>query len=539
MFLDSLPKWEQGSHKGKINWKESVGCKVKFVYDNIESYVNIIDFKDRRVSVKYKDNIQSMAIGQFGRCEIGFILGAISHEHKYPIGTIIDNINYGIMEITEQIRIGKRQEKGYKYICKICGNEDIIIESNLIQGSGCNVCCPATKKVLKGYNDLWTTHPFISKFLKNQNEGYIISSGSNKKTNWKCPECGVERRATPNDITSDGYSCTSCGDGISFPEKLMSNLLKQACVIFERERTFDWSHGKRYDFYIKSLNCIIETHGLQHYKDNMNWTNRFRDFEEEKENDILKKQLALENNIDYYVIDCRESNMEYIRNNILNNRLNGLLDLNKINWYECAEFALSNLVKQVCDTWNLNTKNIELLKETFKVTRSCLRNYLKQGAKLGWCDYDPKLNNLNPNSQKVICLNTKDVYHSIWEASKHYNCSETSINRFCNGISSFSGDILDGEYLQWQFYDEYLLDPKTLISKENIDILKCKKMHKMSVICLTTGEVFESIKDASKWCGLKTSASICSCCKGKLKSAGKHPSNGETLNWSYLNTKIA
>ena len=31
VFLDELPK------RGKyINWKESIGCKVKFIYDDIE-----------------------------------------------------------------------------------------------------------------------------------------------------------------------------------------------------------------------------------------------------------------------------------------------------------------------------------------------------------------------------------------------------------------------------------------------------------------------------------------------------------------------
>ena len=31
VFLDNLPKWESGKYKGRINWKESIGHKVKFI----------------------------------------------------------------------------------------------------------------------------------------------------------------------------------------------------------------------------------------------------------------------------------------------------------------------------------------------------------------------------------------------------------------------------------------------------------------------------------------------------------------------------
>jgi len=547
VFLDNLPKCENKNNC--IDWRNSVGHKVKFIYNTIDDYiedeVEIIEYKDskkeksrnKRLTIKYKDNIKEMATGQFARCEIGVLLNKISHDNIYPIGTIIKDVNSGVLEIKEHLKIGKKKYKTYKYICKICGNEDIVSESNLISNKvGCNFC--AGKKVLKGINDLWTTHPYIAKYLKNSEEGYEISHGSNKKYLFKCPDCGHERLITINDVTSDGYTCTVCSDGIPFPEKFMSSILKQLNIDFKREKSFIWSKNKRYDFYIEYLNCIVETHGKQHYDDSFNWGNRIRDYNDEKENDDFKEKLANDNNINHYIIiDAKFSEAEYIKANVISSKLNELFDLSIVNWRDCEEFALSNMIKQVCDKWNEGS-DITILKDTFNITRSCIRNYLKQGAELGWCDYDPKLNNLNPNSKKVICLNTGDIYHSIWEASKHCNSSDQLINRFCNGISSFSDEIVNGEYLQWQFYDEYLINPKILINKENINILKSKNMHKMSVICLTTGDIFESITTASNWCGLKNSAGICSCCKGNQKSAGKHPETGECLIWSYTNNVI-
>lgn len=53
------------------------------------------------------------------------------------------------------------------------------------------------------------------------------------------------------------------------------------------------------------------------------------------------------------------------------------------------------------------------------------------------------------------------------------------------------------------------------------------------VKCLNTGEVFESVSDAVRWChGDKSS--ICNAAKGKLKTSGKHPITGEKLQWEYI-----
>lgn len=45
------------------------------------------------------------------------------------------------------------------------------------------------------------------------------------------------------------------------------------------------------------------------------------------------------------------------------------------------------------------------------------------------------------------------------------------------------------------------------------------------VRCVETGEVFDTIKDAQEWLGIKTG--ICECCKGKLEKAGGY-------HWRYV-----
>lgn len=54
------------------------------------------------------------------------------------------------------------------------------------------------------------------------------------------------------------------------------------------------------------------------------------------------------------------------------------------------------------------------------------------------------------------------------------------------------------------------------------------------VKCLNTGEIFDCVRDAMKWCGLKGSSDIGNQIKGKHKTAGKHPITKEPLKWEWV-----
>ena len=57
---------------------------------------------------------------------------------------------------------------------------------------------------------------------------------------------------------------------------------------------------------------------------------------------------------------------------------------------------------------------------------------------------------------------------------------------------------------------------------------------KIKVCCNETGQVFNSLTEASEWCGISVSniSVFLSGTKGKL-SAGKHPITKQKLTWSY------
>jgi ribosomal protein S27E len=240
-------------------------------------------------------------------------------------------------------------------------------------------------------NSISITHPHLIKYLINKKDALKYSRGSNKKVPMKCPECGHEKKINFNNLINSGFGCPSCSDHIPFTEKFLFNFLEQLKKNFQIQLTkitFKWCNSYRYDFYINDINCIIETHGLQHYEEKRgNWG----DLAEIQKNDKDKEELAKENNIENYIIlDCRYSELDWIKSSIMKSKLPQLLNFkeNDIDWFKCYEYACSNLVKTICDLWN-SEKNIVRIVEKLKLCRSTIRKYLKQGAKLNWCNYDP------------------------------------------------------------------------------------------------------------------------------------------------------
>lgn len=108
--------------------------------------------------------------------------------------------------------VAPSSNKNVWWLCGECSYEwKATIVNRTKRGSGCPVC--ANRATLKGYNDLATTHPSLSKqwnFIKNNDSTPSdVVAGSPQKVWWKC-ECGHEWLAS---IASrvKGNGCPPCG----------------------------------------------------------------------------------------------------------------------------------------------------------------------------------------------------------------------------------------------------------------------------------------------------------------------------------------
>ncbi len=140
----------------------------------------------------------------------------------------------------------------------------------------------------------------------------------------------------------------------------------------------------------------------------------------------------------------------------------------------------------------------------------------------------------NASSRKVVCLNDRKEYNTIRDASEFYNIpSSTKISACCRNKRRSCGKIGDTK-LVFRYLEDYeKMTEKDIIEcieRANEKLKGGKHPRAKKVICLNTKEVFEFVGDAENKYNINRS-DIVSCCKGKLKSAGKI--NGEKATWKF------
>ena len=93
VFLDDLPKskgFGVNSKKEIIDWKNSVGYKVKFIYDDIEGEVEILDYNNKQLLITdMKGKFFNIKINGFKDCKFGNFLGLRTSEFKFENRTNI------------------------------------------------------------------------------------------------------------------------------------------------------------------------------------------------------------------------------------------------------------------------------------------------------------------------------------------------------------------------------------------------------------------------------------------------------------------
>lgn len=350
-------------------------------------------------------------------------------------------------------------------------------------------------RVVKGKNDLWTTHPEIAKLLLNEDDGYTLSKESHKKTDFKCPNCGVViRNKHVKAVVKYGLKCPNCSDGISYPEKFVSCLLDFLNVAYIRDAAAHWSGDKRYDFYIENMSLIIETHGAQHYslekafnKDNAR---------DEAFNDAYKRKLALDNGIKNYIeLDCRNSDFNYIKNSILNSKLASMFDFDNVDWNQVGQNSLKSKVLEVCDVYNSGIKSTIKIANMLNLHVTTVRDYLGRCADVGLCDYSPD------RHKQIICVDTGEIYPSL-QAVNDAGFNMSQVSECCHGTAKTCGGY------NWCLYDEY--DPDTYVMKKpRIDNVPKR------VLCVETGDIYESLTLVAED-GFSPSA-VSRVCRGELQ----------------------
>ena len=177
------------------------------------------------------------------------------------------------------------------------------------------------------------------------------------------------------------------------------------------------------------------------------------------------------------------------------------------------------------------------ISESNKKTKSdpAIRKKMSDSAKKKWENQEyrdeVRITRMKVN-KPVILTNTKERFENHLAAWEKYNVQYSKIIENCNNESLSAGKNKNGEPLIWIFEEKFneSFDYQKDYTDRYSEIHSTIKSKK--VICLTTGEVFNSTIEASKKYGLKSKSAISMVCTGKRKHSGKLP-DGTKLSWKY------
>lgn len=351
--------------------------------------------------------------------------------NRKEIGDIIENdvgSKYKIVGLKTRKKMNtdkkyKQRSIYYQLQCLKCGFVFWIREEH-VKNRRCYCEHNNRPRVVQGINDIPTVAPWMIKyFLGGYEEAKKYSVKSNKKVVLKCPNCGKLTKPTyVYDLErNNGIRCV-CSDTISYPEKFMSALLNQLNIEYDFQvgkRLFNFlDKNYRYDFYIPKYDCIIETHGEQHYSEN-SFYSKLRD---QQKNDFIKKSLAIENGIkNYIIIDCRNSNRNWIKDSIMNSDLPSILSfsIDDIDWLKCEEYCMSNITKEICDYYMKTMYSTVKIGEKFHYGHNFVMRCLLRGHDFGWCIY--KTSKGHPKPIKLISDNKTMLFTGALELEKRSN----------------------------------------------------------------------------------------------------------------------
>lgn len=419
--LSGLPKVKRnikGETRELIQWKETIGYTIPFIYDEIEGEVKVLDYKPstQKLTLLYNDKEFLVGTESVLSCGFSLLVGKFTKGFTYSVGEEINKNGRAI--ILERFVKGK-DGKNYKLKCLDCQQ----------------TFTRAERKI--------------------------------RNTEW-------------------GVKCSVCSDGISYPNKFMTSVLSQLGCDFETEYRIPNTTNKRYDFYISSLNTIIEVHGRQHYERSFEKMGKgAKTLEEEQANDKYKEALALANGYNYIVINASESQTEWMKNNITSSGLNDPFDLTLVDWSECHDFATSNMTKRICSMFIDDDPSISRkIGEKLGLSYGTITNHLKIGSAFGWCNYDPvKIQKLNGASKgktrakEIICIETGQEFESASECAKAslevfgVQMLQSKISAVCNGVNNS--------------HKGYTFKYK---NSEEVDMTQFLKNEKAQAICLKKRE---------------------------------------------------
>ena len=177
-----------------------------------------------------------------------------------------DKFNYKHVDYTHG-------NKAVSIYCNTCKSDFLQKPRTHLSGKGCPTCSLVKNRLPKLYNRISVEDLSVKcNLIFNNSLDFTDSelTTANEKVTVFCKKCGTYFKQYKGHLVR-GVGCQKCSkaEKESKPEKLISKLLDELNVLYEREVGFEgcvYKNALKFDFYLPIINTCIEYQGEQHYK---------------------------------------------------------------------------------------------------------------------------------------------------------------------------------------------------------------------------------------------------------------------------------
>lgn len=348
---------------------------------------------------------------------------------------------------------------------------------NRKNGQGCPFC--SNKKVLRGYNDLATTHSnLVSEWNFEKNKDltpYNVVAGSNKKVWWKCKR-GHEWQAAIIDRALYKQNCSKCGKikKYSFPEKAILFYLKGIFDDVVENYKIPNTRNLEIDIFIKKILLGIEYDGRLYHKN--------------IEKDIRKDSICAQNNIS--LIRIREKGTQNLKSTSICFEINPEknIDLEKAIYF-ISEYISTNYEKRLNIDVNVNRDAMKIYELMNMQESENSLGVLYPEISKEW--HPTKNGNITPfmiyaNSNKPVWWKCKNGHE--WQVSPNQRIYYNSTCPYCNNNKVLKGynDLATTHphlLKEWDFEKNEDISPYEIIAGSSKRVWwKCEKGHEWQAI---------------------------------------------------------
>lgn len=173
-----------------------------------------------------------------------------------------------------------------------------------------------------------------------------------------------------------------------------------------------------------------------------------------------------------------------------------------------------------------------------KLSDSHKRRFVLYGNPLKGRERPNKRGSNAPNVCPVVCVNTGEQFDTIRIAAKEKGVPASCISScISDNLDVFyAGYDVDGTKLLWRRLEDYIPMSKAEISEYiRLQEAKMPGSYKRGVKCISTGEMFSSMREACDKYGIDPSSLSAHCRRRKsINGCGRHPLTNELLKWEYV-----